>query len=194
MAALLFSVPSVFAVTYNWTGGEGTWNTSSGWTPGGIPTASDTVTVTEGTVSIAVTDTPAAQTLTIGGGTTAAQVTAAQDATASYLSGLTNVVVKPNGVFYTPSLGNNNGTKNGLSGNWTLDGGTLNVTELNTPISFTDGVLNAESVTVTLGQSGGTLSPGGNGVIGSTRLMGCWSVCFSRRFSRFGPLRGKCSV
>lgn len=125
LAALLFFVPSVFAVTYNWTGGEGTWNTSTGWTPEGIPTTSDTVTVTEGTVSIAVTDAPKAQTLTIGGGTAAAQVNAAADATASYLSGLANVVVKPNGVFYTDSLGNNNGTKNGFSGNWTLDGGTI---------------------------------------------------------------------
>jgi len=168
LAVTLLSVPSAFAATaYNWTGGEGSWATTTGWTPNGTPTASDTVTVTDGTVSIAVADAPKAQTLTIGGGTKAAQVTAAADETASYLSGLENVTIKNGGTFYTWSLGNNNGTKNGISGNWTLEGGAITSDNF---LYFGTGHLTVNSGTITAGEFrigndvGGSLTQNGGSI------------------------------
>lgn len=51
-AIVLAMTPPLFAADKTWNGGAGNWETSGSWSPAGEPTASDTASITTGTVTI----------------------------------------------------------------------------------------------------------------------------------------------
>lgn len=75
LAVILACPESALAVTKTWSGGaSGEWNSSGNWSPAGIPSSSDDVTIDNAAVT-ATTTTINFSTLTIGSGTNTSSLT-----------------------------------------------------------------------------------------------------------------------
>ena len=111
VAFFLFFTLSISGATINWTGGTGNWNVSTNWSPVGIPTSLDDVTISSGTTTIP----------------------------ASYSANALSVTISNNAVLElisTSSLQIDNATVNGIainSGASLKNAGTINI---DSPIIF----------------------------------------------------------